>query len=100
MNKSEFIACVAQTASLSKKDAEAAVNAVIDTITGVMKSGDSLQLVGFGTFKTVKRAEKKGKNPRTGEQITVPATIVPKFKAGSALKEAAASSGKKAKKKK
>ena len=95
MTKKELIDVVAKKTGLSKKDSEAAVNAFTGTVTDVIKKGDKLQLVGFGTFETSKRAARKGKNPQTGEVIKIPATTVPKFKAGSALKEAA----KKAKKK-
>ncbi len=87
MNKSELIAAVADKACLSKKDAEAAVNAVTDAISGALKKGDKVQLVGFGTFETRKRAAREGKNPRTGEKIKIAATSVAAFKAGKALKD-------------
>lgn len=87
MNKTELIAAVAKEASLSKKDAEAAVNAVTATITATLKKGDKVQLVGFGTFETRKRAARTGKNPRTGETIKIKASKVPAFKAGKALKD-------------
>ena len=95
MNKAQLIDEIAKKAGLSKKDATAALEAFTDTVTKVIKSGDRLQLVGFGTFDTTKRAARKGKNPQTGEVIKIAATTVPKFKPGSVLKEAA----KKAKKK-
>ena len=87
MNKSELIAAVANEANLSKKDAEAAVNAVTATITEALKAGDKVQLVGFGTFETRGRAARTGKNPRTGEAIEIKASKVPAFKAGKALKD-------------
>ena len=87
MNKSELIAAVAKQADLTKKDAEAAVNAVTDAITDALKAGDKVQLVGFGTFETRARAARTGKNPRTGEAIEIAASKVPAFKAGKALKD-------------
>ena len=87
MNKSELIAAVAKQADLTKKDAEAAVNAVTDVITDALKAGDKVQLVGFGTFETRERAARTGKNPRTGESIEIAASKVPAFKAGKALKD-------------
>ena len=87
MNKSELIAAVAQQADLTKKDAEAAVNAVTGAITNALKKGDKVQLVGFGTFETRKRAARTGKNPRTGASIKIAASKVPAFKAGKALKD-------------
>ena len=87
MNKSELIAAVAKEADLTKKDAEAAVNAVTGVITDALKAGDKVQLVGFGTFETRARAARTGKNPRTGETIEIEASKVPAFKAGKALKD-------------
>lgn len=87
MNKSELIAAVAKEADLTKKDAEAAVNAVTGVITDALKAGDKVQLVGFGTFETRERAARTGKNPRTGEEIEIAASKVPAFKAGKALKD-------------
>ena len=87
MNKSELIAAVAKQADLTKKDAEAAVNAVTDVITDALKAGDKVQLVGFGTFETRERAARTGKNPRTGESIEIAASKVPAFNAGKALKD-------------
>ncbi len=87
MNKSELIAAVAKEADLTKKDAEAAVNAVVGTVTDALKKGDKVQLVGFGTFETRERAARTGKNPRTGEAIKIAASKVPAFKAGKALKD-------------
>ena len=90
MNKTELIAAVAEKTDLSKKDADAAVSAVLGAITDALKSGDKIQLVGFGTFEVRNRAAKQGRNPRTGETMTVPASKVPAFKAGKALKDAVA----------
>ena len=90
MNKTELIAAVAEKTDLSKKDADAAVSAVLGAITGALKAGDKIQLVGFGTFEVRNRAAKQGRNPRTGETMTVPASKVPAFKAGKALKDAVA----------
>ncbi len=87
MNKSELIAAVAKEAELSKKEAEAAVNAVTAAITEALKNDDKVQLVGFGTFETRQRAARTGKNPRTGEKIEIAASKVPAFKAGKALKD-------------
>ena len=89
MNKTELIAAVAEKTDLSKKDADAAVSAVLGAITDALKAGDKIQLVGFGTFEVRNRAAKQGRNPRTGETMTVPASKVPAFKAGKALKDAA-----------
>lgn len=88
MNKTELVSAVAEQAQISKKDAEKAVSAVVDTITGALKGGDKVQLVGFGTFEVRQRDARQGKNPRTGEVIAIPATKAPAFKAGKALKDA------------
>ena len=90
MNKTELIAAVAEKTDLSKKDADAAVSAVLGAITDALKAGDKIQLVGFGTFEVRNRAAKQGRNPRTNETMTVPASKVPAFKAGKALKDAVA----------
>ena len=90
MNKTELIAAVAEKTDLSKKDADAAVSAVPGAIPDALKAGDKIQLVGFGTFEVRNRAAKQGRNPRTGETMTVPASKVPAFKAGKALKDAVA----------
>jgi len=90
MNKSELIAAVAEKAGISKKDADKAVNAFVDSIIGTLKSGDKVQLVGFGTFEVRERSERTGHNPQTGKAITIPATKAPAFKAGKAFKEAVA----------
>jgi len=90
MNKAELINATAEKAELSKKDTEAAVNAAIDVIIEALKKGDKVQLVGFGSFETRKRAARIGRNPKTKEQIKIPASKVPAFKAGKALKDAVA----------
>lgn len=88
MNKTELVAAVAAKAEISKKDADKAVAAVIDAVTDALKAGDKVQLIGFGTFEVRDRAAKEARNPKTGETIKVPATKVPAFKAGAALKAA------------
>ena len=87
MNKTELIAEVANKAGLSRKDAEKALGAVVETITEAVVKGDRVQLVGFGSFETKART---GRNPKTKETIEIPATRVPVFKAGKALKDAVA----------
>lgn len=88
MNKEELINAVAEQAGLSKKDTEAVITAALETITAALKEGDKVQLVGFGSFEVKKRAERVGRNPKTKEAITIPASKVPVFKAGKALKDA------------
>lgn len=90
MKKTELVAAVAEKSNLSKKDAEAAVNAVVAAVSESLAKGESVQLVGFGTFEVRERSEKVCRNPRTGETMTVAATKVPAFKAGKALKDAVA----------
>ena len=90
MNKAELIAAVAEKAGLSKKDSEAAVNAALDAITAALQEGDKVQLVGFGSFEVKKRAARVGRNPKTKESIEIPASVVPVFKAGKALKDSVA----------
>lgn len=90
MNKTELIAATAEKANLSKKDTEAAVNAVLEVITAALKKGDKVQLVGFGSFETRARAARVGRNPKTKETIKIPASKVPAFKAGKALKDSIA----------
>ena len=90
MNKTEFVAAVAEAAGASKKDAENIINATLAQIEKVLVAGDKVQFVGFGTFETRKRPARKGRNPRTKEEITIPATVAPAFKAGKALKDAVA----------
>ena len=88
MNKSEMIDMVAEAADISKAAAGRAVDAVFDGITGSMKKGESVTLVGFGTFSVGHRAARSGRNPRTGETIQIAEANTPKFKAGKALKDA------------
>ena len=88
MNKTELIAAVAEKAGFSKKDAEAAVNAALATITETLKAGDKVSLVGFGTFEVRERPAHKGHNPMTGAEIEIPASKAPAFKAGKTLKKA------------
>ena len=88
MTKTELINAVAEKSALTKKDAEKAVSAVIESITEALASGDKVALVGFGTFEVRDRAAREGKKPATGEAITIAASKVPAFKAGKALKDA------------
>ena len=88
MNKTELINAAAEKAALSKKDTEAAVNAAIDVISAALAAGDKIQLVGFGAFEVKSRAERIGRNPKTKESIKIPASKVPVFKPGKALKDA------------
>ncbi|MEJ2177444.1 MAG: HU family DNA-binding protein [Gammaproteobacteria bacterium] len=88
MNKAELIDAVAGSANLTKTDAGDAVDAVFDSISKALSGGDSVSLVGFGTFSVSDRAARTGRNPRTGETISIAATRVPKFKAGKGLKDA------------
>ena len=88
MNKAELIADVAVKTGLSKKDSEKAVNAALDTITDSLTKGEKVQLVGFGVFDVKERGTRMGRNPTTKEEIEIPASRVPQFKAGKALKEA------------
>ena len=87
MNKIELVAAIAEKSELTKVDAEKALKAFIDTVTEELKNGGKVQLVGFGTFEVAERAERQGRNPKTGETITIPASKSPKFKAGKALKD-------------
>ena len=88
MNKQELIGQVAETSGLAKGDAVKAVEAVFDTISNSLKKGDEVRLVGFGTFSVSKRKASTGRNPRTGEPMTIKASTQPKFKAGKGLKDA------------
>lgn len=88
MNKVELIAQIAEKSGLSKKDAEKALAATVDAITEAVCSGDKVQLVGFGSFEVKQREARVGRNPKTKEAIEIPATRVPVFKAGRALKDA------------
>ena len=87
MNKNELITSMSKKANMSKVDTEKALKAFIDTVTEELKNGGKVQLVGFGTFEVAERAERQGRNPKTGETITIPASKSPKFKAGKALKD-------------
>ena len=87
MNKSELIAAMAAKTGETKKDAEIALYAMIAAITASLKKGDKVQLVGFGSFEVKKRAARKGRNPQTKEEIKIPASKAPVFKAGKALKD-------------
>lgn len=87
MNKSDLVAAVAAKTGSTKKDAEAAVNAFVDVVTAALVKGDKVQLVGFGSFDVRKRAARKGRNPQTKEEIKIPASKAPVFKAGKALKD-------------
>ncbi len=88
MKKAELVAAVAAKAGISKKDADAAIAAVVATVTEALKAGDEVALTNLGTFKVKARAERKGINPRTKETVTIAAAKVPTFKAGKALKDA------------
>lgn len=87
-NKADLIEKVAESTDLNKKQATAAVEAVFDTVTDTLSKGEKVQVIGFGTFEVRDRAARKGRNPQTGEEIQIPASQVPAFKAGKALKEA------------
>ena len=88
MNKTEFIAAVAEKAEISKKDSEKALKAFVDVVTEQLKAGDKVQLVGFGTFEVSERAAREGRHPQTGKTMTIAACKAPKFKAGKALMDA------------
>ena len=88
MNKNDLVAAVADSTGLSKADSGKAVDAVFESITGELKGGGDVRLVGFGTFNVAARAASEGRNPRTGEKIQIPASNQPKFKAGKGLKDA------------
>lgn len=90
MTKSELIASVSEKSGMTKKDAEKAITAVIDSITETLSRGEKVQLVGFGTFEVRERAERTGINPQTQQKIKIAATKTPAFKAGTTLKEAVA----------
>ena len=87
MNKTELIAAVAEKAEISKKDAEKALKAFTDVVTDELVKGEKVQLVGFGTFEVSERAAREGRNPKSGEPMTIAASKSPKFKAGKALKD-------------
>ncbi|HAG08621.1 MAG TPA: integration host factor subunit alpha [Desulfotomaculum sp.] len=92
MNKTELVAKVAEKSNLTKKDAEKAISAVLNSIEEALGRGDKIQLVGFGTFEIRERAARKGRNPQTGEEINISATRIPVFKAGKMLRDAVISS--------
>ena len=88
MNKTELVAAMADKAGLTKKDADAVLKAFTEVVEETLKAGDSIQLIGFGTFEVAERAERTGRNPQTGAEMVIPASKAPKFKAGKALKDA------------
>ena len=88
MNKQDLIAAMADKANITKKDAEAALNAFMGSVEGALKKNDKVQLVGFGSFEVRSRAARTGRNPQTGAEIKIKASKVPAFKAGKALKDA------------
>jgi DNA-binding protein HU-beta len=87
LNKTELVNAVAEKTELTKKDAEKALNAVFASIEEALANGEKVQIVGFGTFEVRERAARMGRNPKTGEEISIPATLVPAFKPGKTLKE-------------
>ena len=93
MNKNELVSAVADTADLSKKDAEAAITAFVEVVTQALRDGDRVQLVGFGTFEVRKRAARTANNPQTKEPMQIGPSIVPVFKAGKILKDTVAHRG-------
>ncbi len=88
MNKTELVAKIAEKSGLSKKDSEKALSATVDAITETLAAGDKVHLVGFGSFEVKQRPARVGRNPKTKETIEIPASVVPVFKAGKALKDA------------
>ncbi|MBU8975486.1 MULTISPECIES: HU family DNA-binding protein [unclassified Lysobacter] len=88
MNKAQLVESIAERSQLTKTQAEAAVNALVESVTQALKQGEVVTLVGFGTFEARNRAGRTGRNPKTGEDIAIPATIVPAFKPGKAFKDA------------
>ncbi|KPU42780.1 DNA-binding protein HU [Oxobacter pfennigii] len=87
MNKADLITSIAEKSGLTKKDAEKALKALIDSVEEALEKGEKIQLVGFGTFEVRTRGERKGRNPRTMEEIAIPASKVPVFKAGKEFKD-------------
>ena len=87
MNKAELVEALAKKTGATKKASEASLNAFVEAVTGALKKGDKVQLVGFGTFEVRKRAARKGRNPQNGQEIKIPASKAPAFKAGKALKD-------------
>lgn len=88
MNKTEFVAAVAEKTGLKKKETETTINSAFEILSDLLANGDKLQVVGFGSFETRHRAARKGRNPKTKEEIDIPASTTPVFKPGKALKEA------------
>ena len=88
MNKNDLIDAVASETGLSKSEATKSVDALFDTVTSALKSGDEVRVTGFGTFAVAKRAARQGRNPRTGEVVQIAAAMQPKFRAGASLKQA------------
>lgn len=88
MNKQELIEIIAEKSHTTKSDSKKTLDAFLETVTETLAHGDSVQLIGFGTFKSTERNARSGRNPRTGETVTIPAKRVPAFTAGNALKEA------------
>jgi len=88
MNKTDLVNNIAQKSGLSKKDVETVLNQFLGEVTNALASGEKVQLIGFGTFETRKRASRVGRNPQTGKTISIPESVVPTFKAGNKLKEA------------
>lgn len=88
MNKSELIEAIAESADLTKSDAGRALDAALEAVTAALKRGETVSLVGFGSFGVKERAERQGRNPQTGNSITIKAAKIPSFKAGKALKDA------------
>ena len=88
MNRTELVAAVAEKSGLSKKDADNAVNSMLDAVVETLAQGDKVQIVGFGTFEVRSRSERQGRDPRTNNPITIPASKSPAFKAGKAFKDA------------
>lgn len=88
MNKGEVVTSIAELSGMTKKDSEKALNSLLEVIEGALVKGDKVQLVGFGSFETKARAARKGRNPQTKQEIDIPASTVPVFKAGKAFKDA------------
>jgi DNA-binding protein HU-beta len=88
MNKQQLVSNIAEKSGLTKRDVELVVNSFLDEVTETLQQGEKVQLIGFGTFETRKRASRTGRNPQTGETIEIPESTVPAFKAGNKLKEA------------
>ncbi|MBQ8974521.1 MAG: HU family DNA-binding protein [Oscillospiraceae bacterium] len=88
MNKTELVAKIAEKSGLSKKDSEKALSAAIESVTEALAAGDKIHLVGFGSFEVKERPARVGRNPRTKEEINIPASKIPQFKAGKAFKDA------------